>query len=120
MLKQIKRLAILAPFVALAGCAMGPTQLIKEIPDAVHTSDQKPEVVAACIDKKWENIRSDSIVVDVKTTDEGIRVTQRWADKLTYLALVQARGTGSRTLYWKQKVLEIGASKAQTDVALCQ
>ena len=105
---------------ALSGCATGPIQLMQEPPDVVNSSDKPPDVVAKCIDSKWEEIRvlGGSNIVDVKNTDAGTRITQRFADNLHFVALVTARGTGSKTQIWTQKA--IGMSKQLKDAAGCQ
>ena len=111
------------PFISLAllvGCSVGPAQLMQDTPDIVHTSDKTPELVANCIDKKWEEIRvlGGPNIVDVKSNESGIRVTQRFGETVHFVALISKRGTGSRTQLWTQKA--IGLSKQRDDVVLCQ
>jgi len=92
---------------ALSGCATGPVQLMQDAPDVVHTSDKTVESVARCIDKKWEEVRviGGANIVDVKNSEAGTRVTQRFGDTVHFVALVSPRGTGSRTQVWTQKAI---------------
>ena len=87
--------------------------------EVFHVSDKSADSVSKCIDKKWEEIKvfGGANVVDVKNTEVGIRVTQRFGDTVHFIALVSARGTGSKTQVWSQKT--IGAKKQFDDVLLC-
>lgn len=119
----MKFLVMSAPWILvgllLSGCAAGPVQLTETAPVVVLTSDKPVDSVAKCIDGKWKDkvVLGGFNVADMKTTDDGIRITQRSGDNLHYAALVSARPSGSKTQVWIQKVT--GVAKLN-DIALCQ
>lgn len=109
--------------VFLTGCAVGPVQLMEESPAVVHTSDKPSKEVAKCIDKNWESPMKFLLVppsnfVDMKETDTGFRITQKFDDRLYFVALISDRPGGSRTKVWSQKA--IGLQKFLDDVVRCQ
>lgn len=106
----------------LVACASGPTELMQSTPNVVHTSEKPADAVARCIDTKWESasVFGGNNIVDSKTNESGVRVSQRFDNNLHFLALVSTRGTGSRTQVWTQKVMAIGRIPQIDDVASCQ
>jgi hypothetical protein len=108
--------------VTLAGCAVGPSQLMQSTAEIVHTSDKSAESVARCIDKGWEDMRMINIggnpIIDTKATDSGLRVTKRIGDVVHIIALVSTKGAGSRTQIWTQKL--IGGKTYFDVISICQ
>lgn len=104
----------------LSGCTTSPVELMRTTPDLVHTSAKSPQLVARCIDSKWEDTRVlwGSNHVDTKEVDTGIRVTQRLGGDLHFVALVAAHETGSQTRLWTYKTM--GRFKQVDDIKRCQ
>lgn len=107
----------------ISGCTSAPVEIIKKAPTAVHTSDKEAEVVARCIDSKWEATRAigGTIKSETKVVGEGLRVTQ-WLDStVLFIGLVSSRTGGSRTQVWAVNVATVtGRFPQLDDVALCQ
>lgn len=119
---QTLHLLVLTSSALLFGCASSPTELVASTPDLADTSDKPADLVARCIDTKWEATKAfgGNNIVELKTVEGGIRVSQRFGNNLHFLAVVSARGNGSRSQVWKQKVLAVGRIPQLNDVASCQ
>lgn len=117
-LKIISSMTVLG--ATLSGCTTSPVELMRTTPDLVHTSAKSPQLVARCIDSKWEDARvlRGSNHVDTKEVDTGIRVTQRLGGDLHFVALVAAHETGSQTRLWTYKTM--GRFKQVDDIKRCQ
>jgi hypothetical protein len=117
-LQKIGSMTVLG--AVLLGCATSPVDLMKSTPDMLHSSEKSANLVARCIDSKWEDSRVlwGSNHVDTKQVDAGIRVTQRVGGDLHFVALIAEQGMGSQTQLWTHKT--IGRLKQLDDVKRCQ